>query len=294
MLSGETAVGKYPIEATHMMRGVVEEAEHDFDYESYDKTYNNRHYKNVSSAVAIAAVKTAYSSQAQAIFTYTSSGFTSKMISRFRPKIPIISLTGSTKTFHQLSCVWGVVPVFGVYANAEQAFNQAMCYALKERFTHYGDMVLVTAGTPFGIRGTTNMMTIKSIGDVLVRGDSSAGRVVYAQATFILVPDKTYDTKGTILVLSHCESKYESFIQDCSGMILQNFEDDKESERLVIELAQKYQIPYIVRAESACSLIKEGEFITMYPGKGVVFRGRIASEEEVIKTVCKSNGTKQC
>lgn len=294
MLSGETAVGKYPIEATHMMRSIVEEAERDFDYENYDQTYNNRHYKNVSSSVAIATVKTAYSSQAQAIFTYTSSGFTSKIISRFRPKIPIISLTNSQKTYHQLSCAWGVVPVLRSYTHAEEAFDAAMCYALQKKYVYYGDMVLVTAGTPFGIRGTTNMMIIKSIGNVLVRGEPGEGRVVHAQAMIVLVSDKQYESKGKILVLSHCESKYESFIQDCAGMILQNFEDDTESERVVLELAKKYHIPALVRSESACSLIKDGEWITLYPEKGAVFRGKISSEEEVIKNVCKSDAAEQC
>lgn len=294
MLSGETAVGKYPIEATEMMRSVVEEAEHDFDYENYDQTYNNRHYKNVSSSVAIATVKTAYNSQAQAIFTYTSSGFTSKMISRFRPKIPIVSLTSSEKTYHQLSCIWGVVPVLRSYTNAEEAFDAAMCFALQKKYVHYGDMVLVTAGTPFGIRGTTNMMVIKSIGNVLVRGEPGAGRVVYAPAMFVLVGDKQYDTAGKILVLSHCESKYEPLIQACSGVVLQNFEDDRESEKVLLECAHKYHIPVLIRAESACSLIKEGEFITLYPDKGVVFRGKISTEEEVIKNVCKLGNAKTC
>lgn len=293
MLSGETAVGRYPIEATKMMRSVAREAEDDFDYKHYDLTYNNRNYKNTSSAVAIAAVKTACSSEAQAIFTYTSSGFTPKVISRFRPKIPIISLTNSKKTYHQLAFVWGAVPVLRDYSNAEEAFNAAMCFALKERFVHYGDMVIVTAGAPFGIRGTTNMMLIKNIGDVIVRGDCGQGSVVYAQALFILVGDKSYNTKGKILILPHCESKYEIFAKDCAGIILQNFEDDTESERIVIELGAKYNIPVMIRAESACSLIKEGEFVTLDPVKGIVFRGAISTEEEVMKGVCKLDNCKK-
>lgn len=292
MLSGETAVGKYPMEAAQMMRSVAKEAEDDFDYLQYDLTYNNRNYKNLSSAVAIATVKTAYSSQAQAIFTYTSSGFTSKIISRFRPKIPIISLTNSKKTYHQLSFVWGVVPVLREYSNAEEAFDAAMCYALKEGYVHYGDRVLVTAGTPFGIRGTTNMMTIKSIGNVLVRGEPGQGNVVYAQALFILVGEKDYDAKGKILVLPHCESKYEGFIKVAAGVILQNFEDDTDSEKSALEICSKYKIPVITRAESACSLIKEGEFITLDPIKGIVFRGAVSTEEEVMKSVCKTDACK--
>lgn len=287
MLSGETAVGKYPIEAIKMMRSVAEEAEDDFDYQHYDLTYNNRNYKSLSSAVAIATVKTAYSSQARAIFTYTSSGFTSKIISRFRPKIPIISLTNSKKTYHQLALVWGVVPVLREYSNAEEAFDAAMCFALKEKYVCYGDRVLVTAGTPFGIRGTTNMMVIKSIGNVIVRGDPGQGSPVYAQALFILVAEKSYDTKGKILVLPHCESKYEVFIKECVGIILQNFEDDTDSEKTAIEFGLKYNVPVITRAESACSLIKEGEFITLDSVKGIVFRGQVSTEEEVMKDVCR-------
>jgi len=289
MLSGETAVGKYPIEAAKMMKSIIEEAEKDFDYKQYDQTHNNRNYKDISSAVAIATVKTAYSSQAQAIFTYTSSGFTSRMISRFRPHIPIISLTGCKKTYHQLSAVWGVVPVLREYHTMEEAFNAATCFTLQQGYVHYGDMVLVTAGTPFGVRGTTNMMLIKSIGQVIVRGESSRGKHVYGQALFILVPDKEYSVKGKILILSHCDRHYEAFIKDCLGVVLQNFEDDKESESCLLEFAQKHGVPAIVRAESACSLIKEGEWITLDPNKGLVFRGEVTSEEEVLKKVCRTD-----
>jgi pyruvate kinase len=286
MLSGETAVGKYPIEATKMMRSVAEKAEEDFDYVNYDLTYNNRNYKNLSSAIGIATVKTAYSLQAEAIFTYTSSGFTSKVISRFRPKTPIISLTNSKKTYHQLASVWGVVPVLREYANADEAFDAGMCYALQEGYVHYGDRVIVTAGTPFGIRGTTNMMIIKSIGEVIVRGEPGQGEVVYGQALFMLVSEKTYDTQGKIIVLTHCESKYEPLIKQAAGMILQNFEDDTESERAALEIAKKHHIPVITRAESACSLIKEGEFITLSPSKGIVFRGKLSNDAEIMKDVC--------
>lgn len=287
MLSGETAVGKYPIEAAKMMKSIIQEAEKDFDYKQYDQTHNNRNYKDISSAVAIATVKTAYSSQAQAIFTYTSSGFTSRMISRFRPHIPIISLTGSKKTYNQLALVWGVVPVLREYKTMDEAFDVATCYTLQQGYVHYGDMVLVTAGTPFGVRGTTNMMLIKSIGQVIVRGESNKGKHVYAQALFILVPDKTYEVKGKILVLSHCDRYYEPFIKDAAGVVLQNFEDDKESETCLLELGLKYHVPVIVRAESACSLIKEGEWITLDPNKGLVFRGTVSTEEEVLKKVCR-------
>ena len=201
--------------------------------------------------------------------------------------IPIISLTGSKKTYHQLALVWGVVPVLREYTTMEEAFDAATCYTLQQGYVHYGDMVLVTAGTPFGVRGTTNMMLIKSIGQVIVRGEPNKGKHVYGQALFILVHDKTYEVQGKILVLSHCDRHYESFIKGAAGVVLQNFEDDKESELCLLELGLKYHVPVVVRAESACSLIKEGEWITLDPNKGLVFRGTVSTEEEVLKKVCQ-------
>lgn len=287
MLSGESAMGKYPIEATRMMRSIVEETEKDFNYEYYDQTHNTRPYKDLACLIANATVKTAYSSQATAIFTYTSSGFTARMISRFRPKIPIIALTSCKKTYHQLALVWGVVPVLREYKDPENAFNMAMCFALEKGYVHYGDMVLVTAGTPFGVRGTTNTMMLKSIGDVLVRGAGGHGAYVYGSALFVLVKDKDYDAKGKILILTHCENQYEYFIQDALGVVLQNFPDDIASEAIAKELCAKHHIPLITRAEGAVSLIKEGEMVTLDPVRGIVFKGKISSDAEVMKNVCK-------
>lgn len=293
MLSGETAVGKYPIECTKMMRSIVEEAEKDFDYLKFFKSFDINS-KDISTSVAIATVKTAYSSDARAIFTYTSSGFTARLISRLRPKIPIISLTSCKKTFDQLSFLWGVIPVYHEYQTRDQAFNLATCYALGNSYVHYGDTVLVTSGTPFGVRGTTNMMIIQSIGDVVARGLPSKGKQVYAEAIFLLTHEKEYETRGKIAVLGHCQMEYEEHLKSCSGIVLQNHKDDTSSELAAIEIAEKYQIPIIVRAEGARSLIKEGTMITLDPNKGLVFEGEISSDEEILKDVCSSINKMKC
>jgi pyruvate kinase len=287
MLSGETAAGKYPIETTKMMRSVVEEAEKDFDYEGYDRAHHSRNYNDTSSSIALATVKTAYKSSAKAIFTYTSSGFTSRNISKFRPKIPIISITNCKKTFHQLSLVWGAVAVLKECHTEEHAFAAATCYALTHGYVQYGDRVFVTAGSPFGVRGTTNMMMIRNIGDVLVRGHPSKGKNVYGQASILLTFHEKIDVKQKIAVITHCEPKYEEFLSVAKGIVLQNFEEDTESEECLKEIAEKYHIPFLFRAESATTLIKEGEMVTLAPSKGVVFKGEMEAEEDVIKEACK-------
>ena len=293
MLSGETAVGKYPIECANMMRSIIEEAEKDFEYRKYFRSFDIN-TKDISTSVAIATVKTAYSSDAQAIFTYTSSGFTARLISRLRPKIPIISLTSSKKTFDQLAFLWGIVPVYHEYKTRDEAFNLATCYALSHNYVHYGDTVLVTSGTPFGIKGTTNMMIIKSIGNVVARGLPSEGRQVKSEAMFLLTHEKECETKGKIVVLGHCQAEYEEHLKSCAGIVLQNHKDDTSSEESARAIGKKYDIPVIARAEGAKSLIQEGSVVTLDPNKGLVFDGEISSDEEILKEVCSALNRNDC
>jgi pyruvate kinase len=161
MLSGETAVGQYPIETVQMMQSIVEEAEKDFPYRDFFDHDARVDYVDVSTSVALATVKTAYSTGAEAIFVFTNSGFTARLVSRFRPEMPIIALSASEKVYHQLSLNWGVIPVQPMQAHTvEEAFCSVSCFALKNGIVHEGALVVLTAGTPFGVSGTTNMMMI--------------------------------------------------------------------------------------------------------------------------------------
>lgn len=286
MLSGETAAGKYPIECCKMMKAIVEQAESDFDYDAFAASYYTRNFKDASNSIALATVETARKSLGHAIFTYTSSGFTPKVLSKFRPKIPIISLTQSEKIYHQLALFWGVVPVLAQYNNLQQAFDAVTCFALQHHYVHYGDRVFVTAGTPFEVRGTTNMMMIKNIGDVLARGEPSPSKNVYGEVVHGLCLESAVDTHGKIVVITHCEDKYIKKLQGAAGIILQNNEEDVASENSLKHIAKEHSIPYILRVESAATLVKEGEWVTMAPNKGVVFRGKIFREEDVIEAVC--------
>jgi pyruvate kinase len=164
MLSGETAIGAYPIETVEMMRNIIAEAERDFDYREFFFHESRTDYNDVSFSVSLAAVKTAYSSHAKAIFAFTNSGFTARLISRFRPMMPIVALTHSQKVYHQLSLNWGVIPADPVPAkNVQEAFSLASLFALKKGLAQYGDLVVITSGAPFGITGSTNSMLVESI-----------------------------------------------------------------------------------------------------------------------------------
>lgn len=164
MLSGETAVGSYPIETVKMMNSVAKEAEKDFSYRSFFNLLQQPDFSDLSSSIALAAVRTAYSIQAKAIFCFTHSGFTARHVSRFRPPFPIMALTSDEKTYHQLALNWGVIPLDPTEAGSvQEAIKIASRFAISKGLLKEGDLVIVTAGSPFGQSGSTNMMLVERV-----------------------------------------------------------------------------------------------------------------------------------
>lgn len=167
MLSGETAAGKYPIQVVQMMKEIAEETEKDFNYRQLFANDSAIGFKDIAitNSVALASVKTAYSSHAKAIFVFTNSGFSARALSRLRPEIPIIALTPHVKVYHQLALEWGVTPALSSdQKNIQEAFIQISNFALSQKIVQLGDLVVVVAGDPFGISRTTNTMIVETIG----------------------------------------------------------------------------------------------------------------------------------
>ncbi|MCB1111919.1 MAG: pyruvate kinase [Chlamydiia bacterium] len=276
MLSGETAIGKYPIKVTAMMREIAKEAETDFNYRNFFNHYAPLAYHDVPSSVTLATVKTAYSSNASAIFVFTSTGSTARLLSRLRPQIPIIALTPNKKTYHQMALFWGVVPVFGsASTNIVDAFAEISAFALDHGLVNFGDLVIVTAGSPFGVAGTTNTMIVESIGDVLVRGDSGLGKRVHGKITQVLTPEgrTSYSVSDRLIVIAKCDESYLSLMESAKGIILQNHVDDIDSETFVMQKARELGKPAIVRADAAFNNLKEGALVTLDPEKALVYKG---------------------
>jgi pyruvate kinase len=276
MLSGETAIGKYPIQVVNMMRSIIKEAEADLDYRTFFQLYSNVVFHDVPSAVSLACVKTAYSSNARAIFALTSWGATARLISRLRPSMPIIAMTPNEKCYHQMAANWGVIPVLKNESRTlTEAFLKLSSHALEKELVAYGDLVVVTGGTPFGIKGTTNMMVVESIGDVLVRGDNGYGAKVHGNIVIVLTPEtiSPYSVREQFLVITKCDESYRPLIQQARAVILQNQLDDTESEKSLIEIAYALHKPYMVRADAATTILKEGQLVTLDPEKALVYKG---------------------
>lgn len=282
MLSGETAVGRYPIETVRVMKSIIVETEGDFDYRTFFDNHAKLVFHDVPSAVTLATVKAAYTSHAQAIFTFTSRGSTARLLSRLRPSMPIVSMTPNQKCFHQMAINWGVFPVLGEEETLlSKAFAAISEKALEDKLVSYGDLVVLTAGSPFGISGTTNTMIMENIGDVLVRGYKGYGMRIHGNVTLVLSPEEKqpYMVRGKLMVILKCDSSYLTLMKEAAGIILQNHIDDTASEDYAIAIAQEMHKTLLVRADAACRILKEGQLITIDPEKALVYN-RIQNNAE--------------
>ncbi len=275
MLSGETAVGNYPIQVVEVMKAIIQEAEVDFNYYDFFKQSSQRGFYDVPSSVAHASVNTAYSSNAKAIFAFTTSGSTARLLSRLRPEMPILAMTPNPKAYHQLALNWGVIPILCQEATTiEEAKMMLSEFALQKGLVQYGDLVVITAGTPFGRAGTTNMMIVDSIGDVLVRGSEGHGPKTHGKVFLNPTPDtKDYIIRGKIIVIPVCNPDYLNLLRTASGVILQNLPDDPDSENYLKEISTQYHLPVIFRAEGASDVLRDEQLITLDPSSALVYKG---------------------
>jgi pyruvate kinase len=278
MLSGETAVGKFPIHTVEVMKSIIKEAEEDCDYQSRFKKMLKIHFHDTPSAVTLATVNTAYSTGAKAIFILSSSGRTARLISRLRPGLPLLVLTSSEKVYHQLIANWGVTPVLSKNEdNLKKAYSFLSKESIKMNFVEYGDLVIVTAGSHFGVKGSTNMMMVKSIGDVLVRGHQGYGEIVQGQIIIDFSTEQTppESIAGKILVITRCDESYLPFIKEAAGIILQNHIDDTNSENYALTIGKKLNTPTLVRADLAVNFLKEEQLVTLSPKQSLVYNGAV-------------------
>ena len=149
MLSGETAAGKYPLEALKMMVEIAQTTEPHLNYEDYTHNRNMCGESRVSSAVGLAAVQTARDLKAKAIVTPTFGGRTARLISNFRPEAPIYAVTPNDTILHRLQLVWGVTPLKGYEKDStEHIISQAMSVVRRKRLPKKGDLIVFTVGDP--------------------------------------------------------------------------------------------------------------------------------------------------
>ena len=164
MLSEETAIGGYPVEATEMMARISLEAETALPYEQMLREGWEDTLPEVDDATARAACQIAHQVQARAIIAFTTGGSTALRVSKYRPRPPILAVTPFRAVMGRLSLSWGVMPVMRpAPSNLEEALVLAGKIALETRVGGVGDLVVVTAGIPLAVPGSTNLVKVHTI-----------------------------------------------------------------------------------------------------------------------------------
>lgn len=166
MLSGETAVGKFPVETVKTMSSIAETTERNIDYKNQlherESSYNVD--LNITNAISHATVTTAHDLNAKAIITVTKAGTTARRISKFRPSCPILSGSTSERVCRQMNLSWGVTPMLiEEKNNSDELFEHALDIAKFNGYVHDNDIVVITAGIPLGKSGTTNMLKVAKV-----------------------------------------------------------------------------------------------------------------------------------
>ena len=271
MLSGETAAGLYPIEALQTMVRIAESTEDDINYRN--KFEKNSEVKDevpsVTDAISHATCTTAYDLLAKAIITVTKSGSTARMISKYRPSMPIIGCTPDEYGYRQLALTWGVEPVkVKSMTNSEDLLEHAAKVSQEAGYIDNGDLVVITAGLPLGVSGTTNLLRVHIVGDVLVNGKGIGSGVVCGN---LCVGETLKDIQktfkdGDIIVTNATSNDYLPLIRRCSGLVVE--QGGTSSHAAVVGLA--LGIPVLVGANGATKILKSQITVTLDVDKGIV------------------------
>jgi pyruvate kinase len=161
MLSEETAAGRHPVEAVATMRRIAEDTESAFPFERWMRRFEDRNLQSLPEAVAGAACELAEHVGASAIIAWTASGTTARLVSRHRPRRPILALSPRAETARRLALVWGVLPLVAEESTDTDAMlARAPAIAMEHGLLHPGDRTVITAGLPMGLSGTTNLIKV--------------------------------------------------------------------------------------------------------------------------------------
>lgn len=273
MLSGETAAGKYPILAVETMARIAERAEEALYENIVPAKQRNWETISVTDSISHAAVTIAHGLKAKAIVTPTESGNTPRRVSKYRPDSVIIAATPDERVARRLCLVNGVYPmVVNHCSTTDEMFEVAIEGALSTGLVKNGDMVVITAGVPVGESGTTNLLKVHTISDVVGRGQGMGQQVVTGR---VFLGDGKQSLasqvqKGDILVVSATDADMVPAIEKVSAVITE--EGGLTSHAAVVCLSMG--VPVIVGVEKATTLLEQGQVVTIDGSSGLIYKGR--------------------
>lgn len=258
MLSGETAMGKYPVESVQTMSDVAIKIEESIDYWVKVNRYRPESIPlSTTDSISYATCATAMNINAKAIVTVTSSGKTAKMISKFHPECPIIAVTPDEKVQRQLQLSFGVTPVLSEQqSTTDELITDAMNQSMNTGLVDAGDLIVITAGLPIGMSGTTNLLKVQVVGDVEAHGLGIGDGVITGNLNICYPKDGESEdfAEGDVLVAKYTIHDMLPMIRKASALIVEDTDVKGHSAVTAMALG----LPVILGVDNATKILKNG------------------------------------
>ncbi|HEY9700415.1 MAG TPA: pyruvate kinase [Trichocoleus sp.] len=268
MLSNETAVGNFPVQAVETMARIAMRIEQD---QSPNRNFDIMAGRSIPNAISQAVGRIAEQLQSAAIMTLTKTGATARNVSKFRPNKPILAVTPHVDVARQLQLVWGVRPLLVLdLPSTGQTFQAALNVAQEKKLLQEGDLVVMTAGTLQGVAGSTDLIKVEVVTAVLGKGIGIGQGSISARARVVRNSRELNSfNAGEILVVQKTNADYVDVIRKAAGIVTE--EDSLTSHAAVIGL--RLGIPVIVGVKSATEVIRDGTILTLDLQRGLVYSG---------------------
>lgn len=268
MLSAETAIGNDPVGAVAMMARIAERAEKSTLY------WRRRDFQpdRIADVMSHAAAKIAEELHARAILTPTESGYTARMVSRSRPAVPILALSAQRKSLRQLTMFWGVsgIPMEPI-DEADDMVKEAIATTIRNGFLDQGDLVVVTAGTPYATPGTTNLVQVETIAEPILHGQGIGGRLAAVTGPVAYLPLAGEIPERFVAVVEGYRREWVPMLENAIAIVA----TDPGLSSDVAVYATSRHIPAVVGLTGIADALPEGDDVTVDSVRGIVYRGRV-------------------
>jgi len=271
MLSGETAAGKYPVEAVQTMDAIALRTESDINYAKRMKNAAGNRHLSIAAATAHAACTTAADVGADAIITVSQRGTTARLVSRFRPANQVIACLLNEHVQRQMALSWGVTPILMLIAsNTDELVEFAVDSATSAGLVKQGDLVVVTAGVPVGVPGTTNMIRVHLVGGSLFTAVGIGGGKASGPLCICHTPEEVTEKSrpGCVLVVPYTTNDMLPAMRSCAAVISEESGPNSHAATVGLTLDK----PVIVGANGATHLLTDGMLVSVDCAHGTVQR----------------------
>ena len=275
MLSAETAVGSYPVEAIRFLVRCAKIAENSLDYEAILAAGLRHKRQTVTDSISYACCATAADLGAAAIITSTTSGSTARMVARHRPKAPIIAVSPSMESLRKLQLIRGVTTIFSdCSATMDEQLDKSINAARQAGLIDNGDLVVVTAGIPIGTTGSTNMLKVRIVEDLCFTGQGASGTTAEGKIHIIERESDWQELpEDAIVVVTATDESMRIHLRRVQGIIAE--QPGLTSHAAIV--GRELNIPVVCNALDAKTFFKNGQTVTIDGTTGHISYGSLSS-----------------